>query len=193
MDKSIRSQIKFKSKYTRIQIIEMCCLILLFVVMMLAVQHTVLQFDAAMNYQISQNLALNGEYKSNYEDYGYNGQTGVWFDHKIQTAGTVLYLASFLNLIFGASTANMQYSAVIHLFVLIVCIYFVLKKHCGIGLSVCACVAVLLQVFQNAYGGYGEMAAAMFIFISFWLFTVAQNEDNKKKMIFSGILLGLAY
>lgn len=166
---------------------------LLLIVLLYSVQFTTLHFDGAMNYQISQNLALDGEYRSNYVDYGYNGLTETWFDHKIQTAGSVMFFTTVINWILGCDPINMQYVTVLHLFFLSIVLYVYLKRYLPGLESFLASLLVITLTVQNAYNGYGELSVALFIFLSTVMFVHALEKRSNIMCFSAGIILGIGY
>lgn len=165
----------------------------LMALMMFGIRYTSLDFDAAMNFQISYNLSENGAYMSNYVDPGYNGTTSTKFDHKIQTGSTVIVPTAILNMIFGADGTNMQIVTVFYFCILMVLIFVLVSKEVNWYLGIAAICVLAPMIIDNAYNGFGETTTFLFMVLTFILFDEAHKHSSQRLYFFTGVVVGLGY
>ncbi len=112
-----------------------------------------LSFDGAMNMQVAQSLAEDGEYSR-----AYRGET---FPGEIQTSSYFLVIAAAAIKLFGATTLSFQASNLVFVALLLTAVSFVLpRSRLAVLLVPGAVFFATPGLLSYSLGGYGEGAVA---------------------------------
>ena len=174
--------------------IHIALLVFLFVaITVLCMNNYIISFDAAMNDQVSLNLATKGQYATNYIDVGYNGTTSTLFDHKVQTGSTVIMPAALLDRIFGFSSQHMQFVLLCYYFLLLSLVFYIIKTRVNWLLGYLVVLFCIPFTAENVFCGYGEVAMFSIMLASLFLISKAHCENKKVVWILTGLAIGWGY
>lgn len=171
---------------------EIAIWILIVLFLFLGMRRVGLSFDSAMNYQISENLAESGQYRSNYTEMNYQE---AMFYHPVQTGAPVIMPAALLNLMFGSSPVNMQIVTTLYLLALFILVKIVVEKFAGIILAFLA--VLYLTVFPDitilAWQSLGEVAMGVWMLLAFIIYQNGRKKKSKWSYFILGVIAGIGF
>lgn len=162
-------------------------------VIMIVDKFCLLDFDAAMNYQVVKSVSESGEYSSLYLDYGYNATDSLKFDHKIQTGSTIIFPAALLNILFGQNATHLQMILCLLWVGLLFVLYKLVKENTNMIYAIATALFLIPYTAFNPVYGYGEMAMAFFIVSAFVVFSCAREKQEPKLFLICGVIAGFGY
>ncbi len=140
------------------------------------------EFDGAMNFQVSKNLAEGKGYVTTYKDVKAN----------IQTGPTLILPAALWFKFFGVSKFTTQLTNLIYLLGLILVVVGIAARYYSVpGWYALIALLAVPELFKFSLHGYGEAIAAFFTLAGF-TFLVPALSGEKRQSAFCGISFGLA-
>jgi hypothetical protein len=178
--------------------IVIALVMLLFIIKCVSVALTsAFNFDGAIFAQISQNLAKNFQYKTNYvANYGIH-YTGRLFDQIITTGLPVTLPVAILFRFFGESFAAGLIVNAIYLILLAFAIIYYLKKCLKLN-NFFVLLAILLlygtpSLFAYSFGLWGEIPMLFYLMLVL-IYLHKHDDTSRSKFLFmAGLFLGLGY
>lgn len=147
-----------------------------------------ISFDGALNLQVAENLAEDGDYARYYEykpDHISAGSGVDWkryHPYEVQTNGVYVFLASFGIKVLGENQFAYQFASLFFIFLISLAIWLLLKKW--LLVATIAPVLILFSLpsaFSYSIGGLGEIPGIAFILLA--LFCLVKGMESKKEKI----------